>query len=77
MQLKHAFTPFCEWLLVPGSHAPNSSIAAVHRYVSLLAIAGMSSRMYGQPLHGVVHLIKREEWEAVQQSEGVGDPKSG
>lgn len=32
---------------------------------------------YGQPLHGVVHLVKREEWDAVKQDEGVGDPKSG
>eukprot|EP00983_Pelagomonas_calceolata_P012409 397580-Pelagomonas_calceolata.AAC.6 len=38
---------------------------------------GTSSGIYGQPLHGVLHLIKREEWEAVQQSEGVGNPKSG
>eukprot|EP00200_Dunaliella_tertiolecta_P015961 CAMPEP_0202422156 /NCGR_PEP_ID=MMETSP1128-20130828/50709_1 /ASSEMBLY_ACC=CAM_ASM_000463 /TAXON_ID=3047 /ORGANISM="Dunaliella tertiolecta, Strain CCMP1320" /LENGTH=424 /DNA_ID=CAMNT_0049030203 /DNA_START=643 /DNA_END=1914 /DNA_ORIENTATION=+ len=41
------------------------------------ASQGTSSGIYGQPLHGVLHLIKREEWEAVQQSEGVGNPKSG
>jgi len=42
-----------------------------------LSAAGQCLGIYGEPLQGVAHLIKREEWEAVQQSEGVGNPKSG